>query len=63
MEILDTKGAAEFLRLSKSYLDRARVYGGGPRYLALGRAIRYRKADLEAWANERVRTSTSEAGR
>jgi len=26
--------------------------GGGPRYMKLGRAVRYRKVDLEVWAEE-----------
>jgi excisionase family DNA binding protein len=55
------KEAAELLRVSKSYLDKLRVYGGGPRFLRLGaRKIVYRKADLDAWTVERSFGSTSE---
>ncbi len=47
--------AAQYLGVSRSFLRKARCYGGGPRYCRLGkRAIRYRKQDLEAWAEESV---------
>lgn len=48
-DILKTKEAAGYLSLSKPTLDRLRIRGGGPRYCKLGGAVRYRKADLEAW--------------
>jgi hypothetical protein len=37
-----------------------RLLGGGPRYSKLGRAVRYRFADLIAWAEERSTSCTSE---
>ena len=44
---------AQYLGVSRSFLRKARCYGGGPRYCRLGKkAIRYRKQDLEAWAEE-----------
>lgn len=58
---LNTGGAAAYLGLSESTLEKARVYGNGPRYVKLGRAVRYRAADLEAWLASRTVTSTSEA--
>jgi len=54
------EGAA-YLRVSKSYLDKLRVYGGGPKFLRFGkRKILYRKSDLDIWAAERSFRSTSE---
>ena len=58
---LTTKEAASYLRLSKSYLDKLRVYGGGPEFIRLGqRKIVYAKSDLDAWAGSRRFRSTSE---
>ncbi len=59
--LLTTPEAASYLRVSKSYLDKLRVYGGGPKFLRFGkRKILYRKSDLDLWAAERRFGSTSE---
>lgn len=57
---LTPKEAAAYLRVSKSYLDKLRVYGGGPKFLRFGRKILYRKSDLDLWAAARCFGSTSE---
>ena len=58
---LTTPEAAAFLRVSKSYLDKLRVYGGGPPFLRISkRKIVYAVADLVAWAAARRHGSTSE---
>lgn len=58
---LDDQEAAAILGLSRSYLRKLRVTGGGPQYRALApRAIRYRIADLHAWADGHIELSTSE---
>jgi excisionase family DNA binding protein len=59
-EFLTPKQAAAFLRVSKSYLDKLRVYGGGPRFLRFGRKILYRRSELNLWAEQRCFSSTSE---
>ncbi len=60
-EILRTPiEAAANLRVSKSYLDKLRVYGGGPKFLRFGRKILYRQADLNLWAAVPCFSSTSE---
>jgi excisionase family DNA binding protein len=62
--LLTVKEAAAHLRVSKSYLDKLRVYGGGPPFLRLGvRKIVYRRTDLDAWAAARRFGSTSEYAR
>ncbi|HEX7006466.1 MAG TPA: helix-turn-helix domain-containing protein [Alphaproteobacteria bacterium] len=54
--------AATFLGLATSTLNRWRSEGCGPRYVRLsGRAIGYRRSDLEAWLADRVRRSTSDS--
>ena len=58
---LDTAAAAQALGLSKSTLEKLRVTGCGPRYLKLGRAVRYRLTDLNAWQEARLVESTSES--
>lgn len=60
-EMLDVKTAAKRLGLSKSTLDKLRVYGGGPRFSKLGRSVRYSTTDLDMWVAENRRTSTSAA--
>lgn len=58
---LTPKEAAAYLRVSVSYINKLRVYGGGPKFLRLGkRKILYRKSDLDLWAAERCFSSTSE---
>ena len=52
--------AAELLRTSTSTLAKRRLYGDGPKFCRIGRAVRYRKADLDEFmARSRVQ-STSE---
>lgn len=58
--LLDTDSASRRLGISRSTLEKLRVYGGGPSYLKLGRSVRYRTGDLNNWLEQRVRYSTSE---
>lgn len=51
--------AAEFLNLSTRTLQAWRIKGGGPCFLKLGRAIRYRQADLNGWLETRALAHTS----
>lgn len=56
--------AAKFLGFTPSFMQTRRYKGGGPKFVRISaRAIRYRLEDLEAWAAERLRTSTSDSGR
>ncbi|MFA7405310.1 MAG: helix-turn-helix domain-containing protein [Pelobacteraceae bacterium] len=56
-----TKQAAEFLQIKETTLEQWRWNGKSPRFIKMGRCVRYRKADLEAFMNERVYSSTTEA--
>ena len=56
-----TKDAASYIGLTKSTLEAWRCRGGGPQFLKLGKAVRYRKEDLDNFLSSRVRTSTSQA--
>ena len=48
-ELLTPKEAAQFLRVSVSFLAKARMRGDGPRYRKLSRAVRYLRFDLSDW--------------
>jgi excisionase family DNA binding protein len=52
--------AAGYLRSSPSTLAKLRLYGGGPVFTRIGRAIRYRRTDLDRWMSDRLTRSTSE---
>lgn len=59
---IKTREAARYLGLSSSLLNKLRLTGGGPVFVRLaGRAIRYRRADLDAWASASAMASTSQA--
>lgn len=58
---LRTPEAADYLGLSVSTLEKMRTNGGGPAFAAMGRAISYAVADLDAWAAARTVRNTSEA--
>ena len=62
-QLLTEPEAAAFLNFSPRALQAWRVRGGGPPYVKIStRAVRYRKSDLDRWIEERLRTSTSDAG-
>jgi predicted DNA-binding transcriptional regulator AlpA len=59
--LLTPKEAADLLRVSMSWLAKARMRGDGPSYIKLnGRSIRYTVAALLQWMKSRQRSSTSE---
>ncbi len=58
--LLTVSEAAEFLQLSESWLNKARIYGRGPRYHKMGRSVRYSLQALEEFKRANARGSTSE---
>jgi predicted DNA-binding transcriptional regulator AlpA len=58
--MLTPKEAANFLRVSESWLAKARMRGDGPPYVKIGRAVRYGEAALAQWMKSHQRLSTSE---
>jgi predicted DNA-binding transcriptional regulator AlpA len=58
--LLTAKEAAHFLRVSLSWLAKARMRGDGPPFVRIGRSIRYVEAALMQWMKLRQRLSTSE---
>jgi hypothetical protein len=59
-EYFKPKGAAEYINSSTSTLAKRRLYGGGPKFTRIGRAIRYAKSDLDAFMAANTVSSTSE---
>lgn len=56
--MLRTKQAAEYLDLRPVTLEAWRVRGGGPVFIKLGKAVRYRREDLDAYIESRTRKNT-----
>jgi predicted DNA-binding transcriptional regulator AlpA len=58
--LLTSKETAKHLKVSLSWLAKARMRGDGPPYIKMGRAIRYNEAAILQWMKSRQRLSTSE---
>jgi hypothetical protein len=58
---LTPREAAEFRRTSTSTLAKRRLYGDGPKFCRIGRAIRYCKSDLDEFMNRSRVRSTSDS--
>ena len=52
---------AKRLGTSERTLERLRATGIGPKFVRVGRLVRYRESDLEEWIAARTVQSTSEA--
>ncbi len=61
-KMLRTDEAAEYCGSSASTFEKLRLFGGGPRYVKLGRRVVYDPADLDAWLAANRRASTSDTG-
>jgi predicted DNA-binding transcriptional regulator AlpA len=59
MVLLTPKEAARLLKMSVSWLAKARMRGDGPPFIRVGRSIRYSEAALVQWMKARQRLSTS----
>ncbi|MFV2044147.1 MAG: helix-turn-helix transcriptional regulator [Anaerolineales bacterium] len=61
--LLCTKEAARYLSVSKAFLERDRWAGARIPFVKIGsRAVRYRRADLDAYIERQIRMSTSDRG-
>lgn len=61
-KLLTTKQVAELTGMSESWFEHQRWLGGdeGPRYVKIGRSVRYRSADVQEWL-DRARNRASAA--
>jgi predicted DNA-binding transcriptional regulator AlpA len=60
--VLTTQQAAIYCGLSRRTFEGHRLTGRGPKFLKLGRSVRYAVEDLEAWIAASRRRSTSDSG-
>ena len=60
MTLLTQREAATLLQLSERTLERFRVSGTGPKFVRLGRSVRYSLSEIEAFIASRTVGSTSE---
>lgn len=61
--LIAEREAALFLGYTIRALQNWRVRGGGPKFVRVSsRSIRYRRRDLIAWSESKLRTSTSDDG-
>ena len=62
-QLITERDAAKLLSISERTLRNWRTRGGGPRFVRVSaRCIRYRILDIETWATDRTRRSTSDLG-
>ena len=60
---LTPKEAAAYLKTSTSTLAKRRLYKDCPVFYRIGRAVRYRKVDLDLFMDSSIARSTFEGGR
>jgi hypothetical protein len=60
METMTPTETAKILKVSESWLAKARMRGDGPVFMRVGRSIRYTLPALQQWMKSRQRLSTSE---
>ena len=57
-EYASTEDTAKMLGVSVSFLTKARVYGGGPPFMKLGKVVRYHVPTIKEWAKSRTQSTT-----
>jgi predicted DNA-binding transcriptional regulator AlpA len=60
IKLLTPKESAELLKVSLSWLAKARMRGDGPPFIKIGRSIRYSELALLQWMKSHQHLSTSE---
>jgi len=61
-KVYTPKETAACLKVSESFLAKKRVSGGGPKFIKMGRVVRYPDSAINEYAASRVRSSTSDTG-
>lgn len=60
--MFNTDQASYYLGLARATLEAWRTRGGGPVFIKLGKAVRYRQTDLDEFLEKNARRSTSAGG-
>lgn len=58
-ELWDDHETGVFLKVPEGTLANWRYQGRGPRFVKVGRHVRYRRTDVEAWLERNLRESTA----
>ena len=59
-EYLDVNTTARRAGVSASFLNKARMTGGGPKYRKIGKTVRYFWPEVQAWLDAKACESTSQ---
>lgn len=51
--LFNTQQVAEWLQVSRNWLEAGRSRGYGPPFVRIGRRVRYRVGDVKAWLGRR----------
>lgn len=62
VRLLNTKQISELFGVSVVTLEQWRLQGKGPKFIKVGRCVRYRMADILAFQEDAIRHSTSDPG-
>jgi predicted DNA-binding transcriptional regulator AlpA len=57
-ELFSSLNTSQYMNMSHSWLRRSRVDGNGPPFIKLGRSVRYRKSDVDAWLDQQKQENT-----
>jgi len=49
LEMLNENQVAEYLNMSVAIVRKWRLFSKGPKFLKIGRAVRYKRTDVETW--------------
>lgn len=60
--LLTGREAAAFMGIAEQTLRIARITGTGAKFVKVGRSVRYRKSDIEAYLASRTYSNTSQMG-
>lgn len=60
-KLIDTNSAAELCGISQMTMRKWRTMGEGPRFVKLGRSVRYRQEDILTFIAGRVFENTTQA--
>lgn len=58
-KLMNQRDLAAYLGKSTAWCERARWAGEGPRFIKLGRHVRYRADDVMEWIEQHARTSAT----
>jgi predicted DNA-binding transcriptional regulator AlpA len=60
---LDEAQLCARFRISRKTAQKWRQTNRGPRFVKVGRLVRYRESDVQAWVDQQTRTNTTQTSR